>query len=912
MRVSLIYIFVSISLFFNLQALGQSRMAGRVVDAENEEPVIGAYVFTSNVRKWALTDTTGKFSIDMQGDTRITISSMGYKSLQTSAINGKIYKLYRETFRIKDVIVTAVEAHDLTGTSKIGRDAISHIQPSSFADLWELLPGSRSIDPSFGSPQVANLRAAGGLTDNHKTSALGTKFLIDGMPINNNANLQYTPAFSQYGSDFVNAGTDMRTISTEDIESVDIIRGIPSAEYGDLTSGLIKIKRKKGGKDLRMRFKADMKSKLFYVGKGMEFGSTDKLLMNAGLNYLDSRVDPRNLRQNYKRLTATYRISKTWSKSEQFRYTLNWSADYNGSFDDEKADKDLDNSNGKPIETYKSSYNKFSTGSDFTIASKRDKSFFRSAILRASFAYENDLIDRWRFVSNGASFPLSIATTPGEHDAVIIPAKYESTMKIDGKPFYGNASAIITFNKRTKAAKHKLRTGIEWNMEKNFGKGVITDPLKPFNIKYSTRTRTYDAIPATHRLNAFAEYNPTINFGSFVLEGLAGIRLTSMFNMGKAYSIQGKAYAEPRLNTRISFPKFKLYGIDFKSAVFGGFGIHTKFPTLDQLFPENVYEDITQLNYWPVEEKFRRVNVMVFKIDPTNYSLEPAQNMKFEIGTDFIWNGFSLSLDYFIENMTSGFRTSSNFRQIRYKDYDESAIDHNTLTGSPQIEHLPYTEEKTLTSYGYVSNGSRSFKQGVEFTFSSKRIININTKITINGAWFRTRYSNSQPQYYKPSISIGGKDYPYIGLYKENDGMLYESLNTNFMFDTQIPDLGLIFSTSFQCLWFTGKQRLKLSDKPISYLDKNKALHPFTEKDEKDGVLSALVRKYTDDLFEYESDPFSMGINLKITKKLYQDRATCSLFVNRLLNIAPNYIRKGVVVRRNSIPYFGMELEFKF
>ena len=54
----------------------------------------------------------------------------------------------------------------------------------------------------------------------------------------------------------------MRTMPTDEIASVEIQQGIPSVEYGDLTSGLIKIKRKEGGRNLEARFKADLGSQL--------------------------------------------------------------------------------------------------------------------------------------------------------------------------------------------------------------------------------------------------------------------------------------------------------------------------------------------------------------------------------------------------------------------------------------------------------------------------------------------------------------------------------------------------------------------------------------------------------------------------------------------------------------------------
>ena len=100
---------------------------------------------------------------------------------------------------------------------------------------------------------------------------MGTQIQVDGIPISNDANLQYSTSYGsiqEYAN--VNRGVDTRAISTDDIESVEIVRGIPSVEYGDLTSGLVKVKRREGGRDLTARFKADMSSKLFSVGKGFE------------------------------------------------------------------------------------------------------------------------------------------------------------------------------------------------------------------------------------------------------------------------------------------------------------------------------------------------------------------------------------------------------------------------------------------------------------------------------------------------------------------------------------------------------------------------------------------------------------------------------------------------------------------
>ena len=54
-----------------------------------------------------------------------------------------------------------------------------------------------------------------------------------------------------------------------------------------------------------------------------------------------------------------------------------------------------------------------------------------------------------------------------------------------------------------------------------------------------------------------------------------------------------------------------------------------------------------------------------------------------------------------------------------------------------------------------------------------------------------------------------------------------------------------------------------------------------------------------------------MNVNLKVMKKLYHDKVSVSVFVNKILDVTPDYYRNNVLVRRNVLPYFGMELDFK-
>lgn len=894
-------------------------ISGTVTDANDGTPLSAAVVTVEKdgrIVKWGVSDMYGEYHINglESGKYTLEFSYVSYKTVSREiSLTGDVklsQKLVPDTEVLNEVTVTAVENKGITSSTRIGCDAIAHIQPSSFADLLELLPGGMAKDPVLGSPQLINLRSANSLSNaDYATSALGTRFMIDGRPVNNDANMQSTPAFSNYGSSYVNYGTDMREISTEDIDNVEIVRGIASVKYGDLTSGLVNITRKRGGKDLHARFKSDMKSKLFYLGKGFEWGDdSDRRTINASANYLDSRSDPRQTRQNWKRLTSSVRFGRDM-RNEDFTKSFSVNLDYIGSFDNQKSDVDLDKTEGgMPIETYKSTYNKYSVGTRFSIKSRDGDKIFRSWEGSASVTYENDQINRWRHVSLGKASPVSTSLEPGEHDAIIIPAKYDATLKVEGRPFYGFASTSAVFAK----GRSRLEVGAEWNMDKNYGRGTIFDTSRPFSTSMSVRPRPYSIIPANHRFSAFAEESRSKDIGKFSLDWVLGLRAEMMAGAGNKFDVNLKPYLDPRSNLRLAFPVIQVGEYKLVTSIYGGIGRHTKFPTMDMLFPDPIYGDITQFNYWPVEENLRRVNLLVYKVDPTNWNLKAASNVKWEIGINADWDDFSFSMDYFRENMTSGFRYSYEYMSVAYKRYDASSIDKSSLTGPPSLSGIPYQNDTVLTAYSFTTNGSRTLKEGIEFTIGTKRIKALNTKITANGAWFRTEYMNSQPEYYRPGVMIDGKSYPYIGIYDKNDGSYYDSMITNLMLDTQIPKLGLIFSTSFQCMWFSGHKSMPDSKYPESYMDKAGNIHPFdADAAANDAVLRHLIKDYTASLYQYQRTPFSMNLNLKVMKRLYRDKVSCSLYVNKIFDVTPNYHRNNALVRRSVTPYFGMELDFK-
>lgn len=889
-------------------------VVGRVVDAQTKQPLVGAVVrVTGKVSRTAITDAQGRFAVSATVGAEAEISYMGYTSKRLKLTPDGSYSLTPKAHQLGNVVVTATESHSLTSASNIARHAMQHLQPSSFADVLELLPGGMARDPQLSSPNTIHLREVAISSSDYQTSALGTAFMIDGARMSTNANMQYVAGATDsraQSRDFVNQGVDMRSISTDDIERVEVVRGIPSVEYGDLTSGLVKITRKRGGHNLSARFKADMSTKLFYVAKGLEW-KPKNLSLNLSADYLINHADPRNVLENYSRLSVSARL---YQKRKMRRYDAAWglNADYGGSFDKDKVDPEL---NYGGVDRFSQSYNRFSTDASWTMTARRNaRVWLKTVDLTASFSVENDRTSRTRLVQLDRETPAATSREEGEHDAVLItPYTYTATQTVEGVPVSAYVKASATIAPPTpRLTDVSLKIGADWQFDKNYGEGQKFNPLQPLYPSSSLRPRTYRSIPASHQTGAFAEIRMARSLGNFRLDMQGGVRASSLLHLPDNYQLHGKLYADPRLNAALTLPPLEISGRDLTLRLMGGVGQHTKMPTLNQLFPDRAYLDLVELNYYHSVKEYRRVVLQTYVIDPTNYSLRAARNLKWEVGIDASWWGNRLTLTYFKENMTSGFRDMLIYAPYSYKKYDASGIDANALAGQPDIALLPYETQTDLRAYYRTGNGSQELKRGVEFTLSTRRVPVVNTRLTVTGAWFRTEYRNSQAVMERPSRVVDGQQVNVVGVYRDDDGYIREMTNTNFTFDTDIPRLRLGISLSAQCVWLTANQSMPKENRPIQYMDASGVLHDFTEADAENPALSFLVRTYNSSLYERQTVPFSMNVNLKATKRLMNDRMMLALFVNKLWDAHPDYVRNNFKIRRYVTPYFGLEVNLNF
>lgn len=147
------------------------------------------------------------------------------------------------SLNLKNVTVTARQ-EQMGSKSLIGEDAIRHVQPKSLNDLLQLVPGNLIENPNLNNLGQAHIREI----EDDDNNALGTLVVVDGTPLSNESNLQVVSP-SKFGANSgmqsdgmseqttAGRGVDLRTVSAGNIESMEVIRGIPSVEYGNLTSG---------------------------------------------------------------------------------------------------------------------------------------------------------------------------------------------------------------------------------------------------------------------------------------------------------------------------------------------------------------------------------------------------------------------------------------------------------------------------------------------------------------------------------------------------------------------------------------------------------------------------------------------------------------------------------------------------
>ncbi|MBR2227126.1 MAG: carboxypeptidase-like regulatory domain-containing protein, partial [Bacteroidales bacterium] len=240
------------------------RVRGRVTDAAGT-PLPGSVVRLDENYLWAVTDMDGKFVLEgvEAGSYQLKTECLGFVSdVRKILVSGNIdtieIVLQEQTLALDEVVVTAEMSKDnLNTTRKIERTALDHLQVSGLSNIAALMPGGKTVNPDLTAASELTVRGGGSGAGN---AAFGTAVEVNGVRMGDNA------AFGGL------AGVDTRSLQVENIESVEVISGVPSAEYGDLGSGMVKVTTRKGRTPVQATFSVNPRTYDVSVSKGIGIG----------------------------------------------------------------------------------------------------------------------------------------------------------------------------------------------------------------------------------------------------------------------------------------------------------------------------------------------------------------------------------------------------------------------------------------------------------------------------------------------------------------------------------------------------------------------------------------------------------------------------------------------------------------
>lgn len=830
------------------------------------------------------------------------------KSVAPAAATSAVVLASDTSITIAEVRVTASEVRGAqTSTSLIGPTAMEHLQPASLTDVLSLLPGGLTETPKMGQANMIALREIPSSDDNYATSALGTRINIDGAPLGVDANMQRITDAGQTDSDAgrtsVNKGVDLRSIPTDEIETVEVIRGVPSVRYGDITSGVVNITRRLSGSPTTIRFKADPYSRLVSLSKG--FDAPRGWTVAAGAGFLSSEVDPRCEYETYKRINASVRGRKMWFASNGLSVSWQSVVDYAQNVDNDKADPEQQVGSD---DKFRSSYIRFSLSN--TLALKWAQ---WSLDFRQSASLSHDETEQWMRYVNAQNLYAPSDTVDGlPHDVLPLEHDYIAHHLVDGRPFYSNLLLSLSRKFSASGVVNLVSLGGEWQCNKNYGRGQVFDPTRPLHGSTNRRPRSFRSVPASNIVGLFAEDEFSSRFGVISARLTFGLRATMMAGLGGDYAMSGKMYLDPRANLSLASPNFGKNHRTSLTLTLGA-GRLCKMPTMDQLHPDRLYVELTELNYWNKDENLCRRITRTYALNLDAYNLHPAHNVKIEVRLAARVARHSASVTLFRETMDDGFRYMQSPVSLAYNKYDASGIVGSSLTSKPDTAGLPCESTARLRLVRKTVNGSRTRKEGVEWQYDSPRLPRLHTRLSVCGAWLRTTRENSEPEWYQGSnstvLGIVVDEY-YAGLYDWHQTTLNNRMSTNFTAETVIPRIGFIFSATAECVWHSEKTTPLRNARPISYVGTDGVVRDYTDESAADPILSQLILSNTASSLTTTERPYAT-FNFKATKE-FGSHFSLSFFADRLLAAARDYEKNGFVVRRTFTPYFGMQAYLKF
>ncbi len=533
-------------------------LQGTVVDADTGQPIEFASLLLAESGLWAITGEKGEFTIKgvPRGKNTVTVQCLGYKkstwpmNLERN-VEGMVLKLKADNLKLDEVTVVARRKQDEATTSyTIDRTTLDQQQILNIADISTLLPGGKTVNPSLMNDTRMALRSS---SQEKGNASFGTAIEVDGLRLDNNAASGET------------TGASTRTLSSSNVESVEVVTGIPSVEYGDLSNGIVKVQTRRGKSPFIVEGSLNQHTRQIAVSKGFNLvghaSQRDKSLDHASqrdksldhASQRDKSLDHASQRDNslgVLNISLEHARSFSDAASPHTAYQRNiLSLHYMNIFFRQTMPLTLNVGLTGNIGGYSNEADPDEELDDYTKARDNalrgninlqwllNKPWLTNLQLSASFSYQDRKQETNTHTSSASTQPYLHTTGQGYYMAVplsppeggtIAPYADSKTIEApsgavggasggiilgptgywyvlgfsDSKPISWSTKLKADCNRRFGSVANRLSVGTQYQASRNNGRGTYYDDI---NVAPTWREYRYDELPTMHNLGLYAE-----------------------------------------------------------------------------------------------------------------------------------------------------------------------------------------------------------------------------------------------------------------------------------------------------------------------------------------------------------------------------------------------------------------------
>jgi len=802
-------------------------VSGRVIDAQTREPMEFATVVHLTTRQGTVVGENGSFMLRNlpKGTANIEVRLFGYvPKLLTFSLNcdtSIVVMLVEQNLKLEEVTVTSQKQQIETTAYSIDRTSLDHNQIVNVSDVTALLPGGKSQgDLSLINDNRIALRSEG--TSEMGNAAFGTAIEVDGQRLSNNAEMSET------------TGTSTRNVTTSDIEEVEVITGIPSVEYGDLSNGMVKVKTRRGKTPYMVDVTLKPHTKLAALSKGINLGGVGQGgILNVSYEWSQSVGSLTSPYTTYQRNGLSLRYTRQFLKEKAM--PLNFNFDVKGNLGGYNSEADPDAFS----ETYVKQHD-YALRSLMRLQWQVGRPWLSYLELSADVSLENKERRVNNNRSSATSQPALHTIEQGYHIAdgssiIMGPTGYWYELAItDSKPVDIGAHLKAKWDhEKSLGEEFKMeshaKAGLDYTVAGNEGRGLYYDDMK---LAPTWREARYDTLPYMHNLAFYAEEQVVLHLPSRQSVKMSmGLREDLTHIGGSEYGTIGSL--SPRGSLQYSLQKGKN-----EYSIHAGVGKSVKLPSMQVLYPTISYVDWqtfasgTTASGEACYAYYTQPSAAIYNGDlKWQYSLQSEVGVEAKIGKTRI------SLTYFNNRTFNPYIRTSVYRPFSYEftapitssDFPiptanrNYTVDPNTgkvtvhdATGASADEVLPSTTIRRYTSNARWVNGARSTRQGLEWVVDFARIPALRTDIRWDGTFYHYRGVETTlvaSHLGSASSQSDGQPYSYVGYYEGNaaasNGSVQSQLNTNVTLTTHIPVISLILSVRFECTFYNMKRQLR-------------------------------------------------------------------------------------------------------